>query len=282
MPTPLKSTRWTRPAAGAGRDRASVRAGGDPGVVRVIVADPEAVDRAALTSLIGSQAGFQVVAGTESVHETLAQVRELDPDVVVVTVTLPTMEGGPVCTELLNAVPELRIVALSERGWDRCLVLNPPGPSSLPVVPNRNACEGSTDCLHLAAAQGALGTVRRSADPQILFAAIRDVAAGVPHLEPGTAELLASMAGGGDGGSAPLSPRELEVAALIARGQSNKEISTSLGISEGTVKKHVGHALTKLGLLDRLQIGLHIARNPLLLKGSAPGEPSGARPARRR
>lgn len=282
MPTRLKSGRWTRPAAGAGRSRSDVRAGGDPGVVRVIVADPEAVDRAALASLIDSHPSFRVVAKTESVQDTLAQIRELDPDVVVVTVTLPTVEGGPVCTELLTEVPDLRIVALSERGWDRCLVLNPPGPSSLPIVPSRSACEGSTDCLHLAAAQGALGTVRRSADPDILFAAIRDVAAGVPHLEPGTAEVLASMAGEGGGGSAPLSPRELEVAALIARGQSNKEISTSLGISEGTVKKHVGHALTKLGLLDRLQLGLHVARNPLLLKGPDPGVPGRARPARSR
>jgi DNA-binding NarL/FixJ family response regulator len=64
----------------------------------------------------------------------------------------------------------------------------------------------------------------------------------------------------------PFSPRELEVAALIAQGHSNKEISSSLRISEPTVKKHVGHILTKLGLADRLQAGLLLARNPAVFR----------------
>jgi len=63
-----------------------------------------------------------------------------------------------------------------------------------------------------------------------------------------------------------LSSRELEVAELISAGRSNKEISSALKISEPTVKKHVGHILEKLGLQDRLQVGLYVARNPLVLK----------------
>jgi len=63
-----------------------------------------------------------------------------------------------------------------------------------------------------------------------------------------------------------LSERELEVAALISEGRSNKEISTALSISEPTVKKHVGHILEKLGMQDRLQVGLFLARNPVIFK----------------
>ena len=68
-----------------------------------------------------------------------------------------------------------------------------------------------------------------------------------------------------------LSSRELDVAELISVGRSNKEIAQALGISEPTVKKHVGHILDKLGLQDRLQVGLYVARNPLVL------QPNGAR-----
>jgi two-component system nitrate/nitrite response regulator NarL len=70
-------------------------------------------------------------------------------------------------------------------------------------------------------------------------------------------------------GSRALSTRELDVAGLIADGRSNKEIARALGISEPTVKKHVGHVLEKLGLQDRLQIGIHVVRNPLLFNGKS-------------
>jgi len=198
--------------------------------------------------------------------------------VVVLTVTLPSIDAAPPIEVLLRAIPDLRIVALSERGWDRCMVLNPPTPSELPIVPQRAGCEASTDCLHLAASQGAHGTVRRSADPTALYAAILDVAVGRDHLEPGTAEALSPTHADQAREHRDLSTRELEVVALISQGHSNKEIASALGISAATVKKHVGHALGKLGLLDRLQIGLHVARHPLLLKPQplAPTSPAAA------
>ena len=101
----------------------------------------------------------------------------------------------------------------------------------------------------------------------------------------------------GRGTGERLSERELDVAALLAEGLSNKEISTALDISEPTVKKHVGDILDKLGLQDRLQAGLYIARNPLVIskpenagsgveartisaaKGSKPAKPSASRRA---
>lgn len=219
-----------------------------------------------MAALLNAHPALMVAAQAASVKEAIPLARAVVPDVVVLSVTLPGIEGGPPCPELLKAIPNLKIVALSERGWDRCMVLNPPFANELPVIANGGDCRGATDCLHLAASQGALGTVRRSADPAALYAAILDVALGRQHFEPGTAQALARAADGGPDQPRALSKRELEVVALIAQGRSNKEIASALTISEATVKKHVGHALAKLGLLDRLQIGLFVARHPLILQ----------------
>ena len=124
------------------------------------------------------------------------------------------------------------------------------------------------DCLQLAVTQGAHATVRRSADPEELFRAIRAVASGSAWYDPTTVPGLIRFAdaSGAPARAVPLTERELEVAALIAEGQSNKEISTALRIGEPTVKKHVGRILAKLGAADRLQAGLFLARNPQILK----------------
>jgi DNA-binding NarL/FixJ family response regulator len=95
------------------------------------------------------------------------------------------------------------------------------------------------------------------------------VAAGNAWYESGTATAIMRHALAGNGAGEPaatLSGRELEVAELIAAGRSNKEIASNLNISAPTVKKHVGQILTKLGLQDRLQVGLFVARNPLILR----------------
>ena len=123
-------------------------------------------------------------------------------------------------------------------------------------------CSVGMDCLQLAVTQGAIATVRRSADPEDLFHAIRGAARGSAWYDPTT--MTGILAGRRE--DPTFSARELEVAALIVEGMSNKEISTALRISEPTVKKHVGHILQKLGLADRLQAGLLLARNPLLFR----------------
>jgi DNA-binding NarL/FixJ family response regulator len=136
-----------------------------------------------------------------------------------------------------------------------------------------------TDCLALAAAQGARATVRRDADPEDLLRAIRAAAAGQSWYDRQTTSNFAANGSGSpaepDQFERGLSERELDVAALLAEGLSNKEISTALSISEPTVKKHVGHILEKLGLQDRLQAGLHIARNPLIVARRNLGAPPG-------
>src|SRR5204863_4014445 len=154
-------------------------------------------------------------------------------------------------------------------GAESGLWLSPPSRKWLTGVP-RGTCPVGIDCLQLAAHQGAMATLRRSADPEDLCRAVRAVAKGQAWYDPTTASAMLQASGRDNPRSAngrPLfSERETQVAALIAEGQSNKEISTSLRISEPTVKKHVGHILEKLGLADRLQTGLFLARNPLLFK----------------
>ena len=252
--------------------------------IRVVVADHHAIDRGGMVGLLENEPDLAVVGEAATVDEALAQCRSLTPDVLVLTLNLPGQPEAGIIPHLLSKLPELRVVALSDRGTANCLVLNPPTRrrSTARPVPY---CAVGTDCLALAAVQGARATIRRDADPEELFRGIRAVASGESWYDPKTTSSIQADAGT----SAPglgrvrdtLSDRELDVAALIAEGLSNKEISTALAISEPTVKKHVGHVLTKLGLQDRLQAGLHIARHPLIVARRATAPPSPARkPAR--
>jgi len=233
--------------------------------VSIVVADSQAIDRGGLVGLLENERDFEIVGEAATVTETIRQCSALEPEVLVLSLNLPGQREQAAIPAIRAVLPALRIVALSERGAENCLVLNPPYRQQT-AAELRLVCAVGMDCLQLAVTQGAMATVRRSADPEELFRAIRTVAQGGAWYDPTTARGMLSSAGEAGGGKAPgLSPREREVAALIAEGRSNKEISTSLGISEPTVKKHVGHILAKLGLADRLQAGLLLARNPLIL-----------------
>jgi len=237
--------------------------------VRIVVADGEAIDRGGLVGLLEDERDFEVVGAAATVAETIQQCHALVPDLLVLSLNLPGQEERAAIPGIRAELPKLRIVALSERGAANCLVLNPPSRARTVSAP-KLACLIGVDCLQLAVTQGAMATVRRSADPEELFRAIRAVAGGSASYDPTTAAGLLSTTGPdrrrSNGGSTAFSSRELDVAALIAEGQSNKEISTSLGISEPTVKKHIGHILEKLGVADRLQAGLYLARNPVVFK----------------
>jgi DNA-binding NarL/FixJ family response regulator len=235
--------------------------------VHIVVADSQAIDRGGLVGLLEDELDFEVVGEAATVEEAVRQCSALKPDVLVLSLNLPDQREDAAIPAIRGVLPDLRIVALSERGADNCLVLNPPYRKQT-AAELKLICAVGMDCLHLAATQGAMATLRRSADPEDLFRAIRTVAEGGAWYDPTTATGLLSTSGpNAPGGKGVLfSQRELEVAALIAQGRSNKEISTSLEISEPTVKKHVGHILEKLGLADRLQAGLLLARNPILFK----------------
>jgi DNA-binding NarL/FixJ family response regulator len=236
--------------------------------VRIVVADHQAIDRAGIVGLLQAEEGFEIVGEAATVAGSIERCRALEPDVLVLTLNLPAQDREAAIPAIRAQLPGLRILALSERGAENCLVLNPPSRKWLSGIP-LGTCPVGIDCLQLAARQGAMATLRRSADPQDLFRAIRAVAQGQAWYDPTTAAGMLESAGGGRagaGGRRLFSDRELQVAALIAEAHSNKEIASLLGIREPTVKKHVGNVLDKLGLQDRLQAGLFLARNPLLLE----------------
>ena len=247
--------------------RPSERATGGTPAVCIVVADPAAIDRSALSALLRAESDLLVVGEASNSLEAIDVCRRLDPDVLLMTNTLPSPNGEMAIREIRAALPDLPVVAMSERGWSDCLVLNPPSPARPRTDGGHKLCAGGSDCLQVAAAYGALGTVRRSADPAALFATLRSVAAGRAMYEPGTIAALTDAHGDG---KLELSPRMLEVAQLLAEGHSNKEIAVALGISEPTVKKHVAQILHRLGFEDRLQAALFVARHPLLFAPRTP------------
>ncbi len=235
--------------------------------IRILVADDQAMDRAGMIGLLRTQSDFVVIGEAHTVQDTIDKARLEHPDVIITAMRMPDIMGAGSVAKIREVIHDAKILAVAERGSAHCMVLNPPRVlSSIPVVQHHDDCDLQTECLELAVVDGALGAIRRNSSPAEFFRAIREVASGNAWYESGTAQRLVARATGRHDNSAPLlSQRELEVGDLIASGRSNKEIASALTISEATVKKHVGHILTKLSLQDRLQIGLHIARNPLVL-----------------
>ena len=247
-------------------------------IIRIVVADHQAIDRAGMVGLLDAEPDLEVVGEAASVDDAIQQCKSLAPDVLVLALNLAGNTEDPALPIFRAKLPQLKVLALSERGHESCLVLNPPGSERLPDEVREWLCADGWDCLQTAAQQGALGTLRRSADPEDLFRAVRAVGRGNVWYDATTVQRMMNVSASGlvqlsgtspprDGAAGePLTDRERDVAALIAAGRSNKEIATDLGISEPTVKKHVGKVIEKLGTQDRLQAGLRIARHPQILK----------------
>ena len=234
--------------------------------IRIIVADNQVLDRCGLVGILAAEPDFTIVGECSTIEQAIQKCRAVKPDVLILTLNLPAQDRTAAIPAIRSALPKLRVLALSERGSENCLVLNPPSRKWLTGIP-LGTCPVGIDCLQLAASQGAAGTLRRSSEPKDLFRAIREVASGRVSYDVNTAAGMASSAEGQPAATRRLfTAREMQVASLLVEGQSNKEISRLLGVSEPTVKKHVGRILEKLGLLDRLQAGLFLARNQQLLK----------------
>lgn len=255
------------PAANHARDRG-------PGTlpqIRLVIADDKAIDRTGLVAMLRTQPDFTVVGEASTADEVIGTCLEHRPTLIVLSLSIPASVGKTALAHLHGRLPDIPILAVAERSEALCMVLNPPHSEHEATDERSAACTAGTDCLELAVAEGASGTIRRTAAPEDLFGAIRTIAAGKAWYEAGTAAAIMRHAlarHGGYGSHQPLSKREIEVSRLIANGRSNKEIAQALAISEPTVKKHVGHILTKLCLQDRLQVGIHLTRNPLLLRAT--------------
>jgi two-component system, NarL family, response regulator LiaR len=204
--------------------------------IRVLIADDHAVVRQGLRTFLELQDDIDVVADVSDGEDALAEVRERSPDVVLMDLVMPRVDGVEATRRIREERPSTRVIALTSFLDD--------------------------DKLFPAVRAGAAGYLLKDVEPQELVKAIRTVYAGEALLHPAvTARLMAEFA---DRGHSParddLTGRERQVLGLIARGLSNKLIARELGISEKTVKTHVSNLLAKLGVTDRTQAALLAVR----------------------
>jgi DNA-binding NarL/FixJ family response regulator len=201
--------------------------------LRVLIADDHATVRQGLKLLIDSQPDMGVVGEAADGHGLLQQAEALKPDIVVMDISMPGMNGLIATRMLRRAQPDVSIVALTRHDEDTYL-----------------------DELLRA---GASGYVLKQSPPVEFIQAIRAVAAGGVYLDRTMTSrvadgLLAGTAGGASPPRAAITERESEVLRLIAVGHSNKEIAAQLQISVKTVEVHKANAMRKLGLTGRVDV----------------------------
>ena len=201
---------------------------------RIVIADDQALVRGGLRMILDAQPDLEVVGEAVDGREALQQARDLSPDLVLMDVRMPELDGLETTRRLLDRDPSAKVIVLTTFDLD--------------------------DYVYEAIRAGASGFLLKSAPPQQLIAGIRTVMAGDALLAPEiTRRLLDRFVArpprptGIPPDFADLSERELEVLRLIADGRSNAEIAVDLYISDATVKTHVTHILTKLRLRDRVQ-----------------------------
>jgi NarL family two-component system response regulator LiaR len=211
-------------------------------VIRVLLVDDHAVVREGLRAFLELQDGIAVVGEAQDGEQALTRAGELAPDVILMDLVMPRLDGVAAMRRLRAAGSPARVVVLTSFLDDERL---------LPAIQ-----------------AGAAGYLLKNAEPAELARAVRAAHAGETVIDPTVAaRLVATLSGPGAPASEPgghhLTRREREVLALIARGRSNKRIALELGISEKTVKTHVGHLLEKLGVADRTQAALLAVRDGL-------------------
>jgi len=195
--------------------------------LRIVLADDHEVVRTGLRALIDSSPGMLVVGEARDGAEAVARARELSPDVVVIDVSMPVLDGAGATERIARECPEVRVLALTMH-------------------------EDRAHLTRLLQA-GAAGYVLKRAAADELVRAIRTVAGGGTYVDPVLAGSLLRGARGPGPRSAPetLSEREEEVLRRIAWGESNKEIARQLGISVKTVETYKARVSEKLGLRSR-------------------------------
>jgi two-component system, NarL family, response regulator len=194
-----------------------------PKPIRVLIAEDHAIVRDGLTSVLDFESDMSVVGHAKNGHEAVVRFRELKPDVVLMDLAMPEMDGVAAISAIHSEFPDARILVLTTYDGD--------------------------ETVFRALEKGAKGYLLKDCTTPDLLAAIRKVHAGGAHVSERAAARLAERAIAG----AALSPREIEVLKLIASGKSNKEIAGLLFVSEGTVKTHVINIHHKLGVDDRTE-----------------------------
>ncbi|WP_406140950.1 response regulator [Streptomyces sp. NBC_01089] len=204
--------------------------------IRVLLVDDHQVVRRGLRTFLEIQDDIEVVGEAPDGEQGVAAAEELRPDIVLMDIKMPGMDGIEALRRLRELANPARVLVVTSFTEQRT------------VVPALRA--------------GASGYVYKDVDPDALADAIRSVHAGHVLLQPEVAgALLSQEPGGGQGRGTVLTEREREVLGLIADGRSNREIARALVLSEKTVKTHVSNILMKLDLADRTQAALWAVRN---------------------
>ncbi|MGP4028990.1 response regulator [Actinomadura sp. 3N407] len=221
--------------------------------IRVLIADDQVMIRDGLAALLSSDPGIEVIGQAGNGREAVEMARRLDPDVIVMDIRMPEMDG---------------LAATAE-------VIGDPDPDADPAGARPKVLVLTTfdldEYVYEALGAGASGFLLKDASAADLVNGVRVVAAGDALLAPSiTRRLIGDFARRrrhqrpSPKATAGLTPRELDVLRQIARGLSNAEIAAELVLAEQTVKTHVGHVLTKLGLRDRTQAVVYAYENGLV------------------
>jgi DNA-binding NarL/FixJ family response regulator len=192
--------------------------------IRILVADDHPVVRDGLVAMLGTQADFEVVGQAATGLEAVRQVAALRPDVVLLDLEMPEMDGVEVIKQLGRDTPDARVIVFTAFDTD--------------------------DRIVGAVQAGAQGYLLKGAPREEVFQAVRVVRSGGSLLEPVVASKLLRQV---SQDFQPLTPRELEVLGLVAQGMQNKEIAARLVITERTVKFYVSSILAKLGAGNRTE-----------------------------
>jgi DNA-binding NarL/FixJ family response regulator len=206
-------------------------------VISVLIADDQAVVRAGLRMIVEAQPDLEVAGEADDGEAAVEAVRRLRPDVALMDIRMPGVDGIEATRRIAGGDVPTRVLVLTTYGID--------------------------ENVHDALKAGASGFLVKTDPPERLIGAIRAVAAGETPLAPEITKLLIERYLGTSGRGSPpreleqLTPRELEVLQLIARGRSNAEIAAEFYVSEGTVKTHVARILQKLDLRDRTQAAIY-------------------------
>jgi len=215
--------------------------------IRVLLADDHALFRHGVASLLAAERGFEVVGEAVDGGQALEMARELMPDVILMDISMPTMDGLEATRRIKAEIPYVRIVILTASDGDKS--------------------------LFEAVKSGAQGYLLKNIEPQALYGTLRGVVQGeAPVSRVMAARLLDEFArqsrakAPATEPAARLTSRETEVLELVARGKTNKEIAAALAIAENTVKNHLKNILEKLHLENRVQAATYALRRGLVQK----------------
>jgi DNA-binding NarL/FixJ family response regulator len=201
--------------------------------IRILIVDDHPIMRVGVAALISSSKEMECVGQAGSGEEAIAQHALLKPDLTLMDLRLPGIGGVEAIRRIRSVAPKARFIVLT-------------------------TYEGDED-IHQAMEAGASGYLVKGLPQEVLFNAVRRVHAGGRYLPPPMSRALAERSPDSN-----LSNREREVLRLIAKGQSNKEIAATLGITEATVKCHVSVILARLNASDRTQAVVNALRRGLI------------------